>query len=200
MRSELDQVLFEDIRDINKSDWFSNDEVLEAVEIGPKRNSVLEASSDDGFTDDELTKYGISAEDLFKRIQTENYDSTRVFCFKGAKQLIKHINSIKHSIRENSSDWNEYVILADSSTKKEQSSGDEKLYDRIATMEGIKELNTNNICFNTSEIPYTSILSYKGLECKHVVLIINSRVNINTFELYVGMTRAIIDLQLLILQ
>ena len=64
MRSELDQVLFEDIRDINKSDWFSNDEVLEAVEIGPKRNSVLEASSDDGFTDDELTKYGISAEDL----------------------------------------------------------------------------------------------------------------------------------------
>ena len=55
MRSELDQVLFEDIKDINKSDWFSNDEVLEAVEIGPKRNSVLEASSDDGFTDDELT-------------------------------------------------------------------------------------------------------------------------------------------------
>ena len=64
MRSELDQVLFEVIKYINKSDWFSNDEVLEAVEIGPKRNSVLEASSDDGFTDDELTKYGISAEDL----------------------------------------------------------------------------------------------------------------------------------------
>ena len=64
MRSELDQVLFEDIKDINKSDWFSNDEVLEAVEIGPKHNSVLESSSDDGFTDDELTKYGISAEDL----------------------------------------------------------------------------------------------------------------------------------------
>jgi len=143
---------------------------------------------------------GMSAEDLFKRIQTENYDSTRVFYFNGAKQLIKHINTIKQTIRENSLDWNEFVILADSSTKKEQSSGDEKLYDRIATMEGIKELNANNICFNTSEIPYTSILSYKGLECKHVVLVINSRVNINTFELYVGMTRAIIDLQLLVLQ
>lgn len=64
MRSELDQTLLEDIRDIDKSDWFSNDEVLETVEIGPNHNSVLEASSDDGFTDDELTKYGISAEDL----------------------------------------------------------------------------------------------------------------------------------------
>lgn len=143
---------------------------------------------------------GMSAEELFKRIQTENYDSTRVLIFNGAKQLIKHINTIKQTIRENSLDWNEFVILADSSTKKEQSLGGEKLYDRIATMEGIKELNANNICFNTSEIPYTSILSYKGLECKHVVLVINSRVNINTFELYVGMTRAIIDLQLLVLQ
>lgn len=142
---------------------------------------------------------GMSAFDLFGKIQEENYDSTKVFFFEGAKQLIKHINAIKNNIRENSQEWNDYVLLADSSTKKEMSSGNEKLYDRIATIEGIKELSVKNICHNTSELPFTSILSYKGLESKHVILIINGRNQINSFELYIGMTRAIIDLQILVL-
>ena len=142
---------------------------------------------------------GVSVKDLFEKIQEDSYDSTRVFFFDGAKQLIKHINGIKNSIREHSHDWNDYVLLADSSTKCEQSSGNEKLYDRIATVEGIKELSPRNICLNTSELPFTSILTYKGLESKHVILIINGRVDINAFELYIGMTRAIIDLQILVL-
>lgn len=143
---------------------------------------------------------GTSANDLFKSIIKENYASTQVYQFDGAKQLIKHINQIKKEIREGAKNWNEYVILADSSTKKEQTAGNEKLYDRIATIEGIKELSPKNICQNTSEIPFTSMLSYKGLECKHVILIINGRTEISTLELYIGMTRAIMDLQLLVLK
>lgn len=143
---------------------------------------------------------GTSATELFKIIIKENYASTQVFFFEGAKQLIKHLNQIKKGIREGAQNWNEYVILADSSTKKEQTAGNEKLYERIATIDGIKELTTKNICQDTSEIPYTSILAYKGLECKHVILVINGRSEISTFELYVGMTRAIMDLQLLVLQ
>jgi KaiC/GvpD/RAD55 family RecA-like ATPase len=143
---------------------------------------------------------GISAKDLFETIIRENYASTQVIYFNGAKQLIKHINQIKKEIREGAKNWNEYVILADSSTKKEQTTGGEKLYDRIATIEGIKELSPKNICQDTFEIPFTSMLAYKGLECKHVILIINGRAEISTLELYVGMTRAIMDLQLLVLQ
>lgn len=143
---------------------------------------------------------GTSAKDLFQCIIKENYASTQVFYFDGAKQLIKHINQIKKEIREGAKNWNEYVILADSSTKKEQTAGNEKLYDRIATIEGIKELSPHNICQDTSEIPFTSMLSYKGLECKHVILVINGRTEISTLELYIGMTRAIMDLQLLVLQ
>ncbi len=143
---------------------------------------------------------GTSARDLFQCVIKENYASTQVFYFDGAKQLIKHINQIKKEIREGAKNWNEYVILADSSTKKEPTAGNEKLYDRIATIEGIKELSPQNICQDTSEIPFTSMLSYKGLECKHVILIINGRTKISTLELYVGMTRAIMDLQLLVLQ
>ena len=143
---------------------------------------------------------GTSVKDLFQCIIKENYASTQVFYFDGAKQLIKHINQIKKEIRDGAKNWNEYVILADSSTKKEQTTGNEKLYDRIATIEGIKELSAKNICLDTSEIPFTSMLAYKGLECKHVILVINGRTEISTLELYVGMTRAIMDLQLLVLQ
>ena len=143
---------------------------------------------------------GETPDTLFQSIINENYASTQVFFFDGAKQLIKHINQIKKSIRENSRNWNDYVILADSTTKREQTSGNEKLYDRLATIEGIKELTPRNICQDTAEIPFTSMLAYKGLECKHVILVINGRVDISSLELYVGMTRAIMDIQLLVLK
>jgi len=142
---------------------------------------------------------GILVDDLFARINEENYDSVKVIRFDGAKTLIKHISGIKKYIRDNAKRWNDYIVLADSSTKKEQVSETEKLYDRIATIDGIKELTVKNVCTETNDLPFTSILSYKGLESKHVILVINGRTPIDAFELYIGMTRAIIDLQILIL-
>ncbi len=143
---------------------------------------------------------GESAIELFDRINAENYDSVKTLYFNGAKSLIKHLNAVKVEIREGSRNWNDYVVLADSSTKHELVSESEMFYDRIATIDGIKELNVRNICSDTGELPFTSILSYKGLESKHVILVINGRQEVNQLELYIGMTRAIIDLQILILQ
>ena len=143
---------------------------------------------------------GESAIALFERINAENYDSVKTLYFNGAKSLIKHLNAVKAEIREGSRNWNDYVVLADSSTKHELVSESEMFYDRIATIDGIKELNVRNICSDTGELPFTSILSYKGLESKHVILVINGRQEVNQLELYIGMTRAIIDLQILILQ
>ena len=143
---------------------------------------------------------GESAIELFDRINAENYDSVKTLYFNGAKSLIKHLNAVKSEIREGSRNWNDYVVLADSSTKHELVSESEMFYDRIATIDGIKELNVRNICSDTGELPFTSILSYKGLESKHVILVINGRQEVNQLELYIGMTRAIIDLQILILQ
>lgn len=143
---------------------------------------------------------GESAIELFDRINAENYDSVKTLYFNGAKSLIKYLNAVKAEIREGSRNWNDYVVLADSSTKHELVSESEMFYDRIATIDGIKELNVRNICSDTGELPFTSILSYKGLESKHVILVINGRQEVNQLELYIGMTRAIIDLQILILQ
>ena len=143
---------------------------------------------------------GESAIALFERINAENYDSVKALYFNGAKAIIKHLNAVKTQIREGSRNWNDYVVLADSSTKHELVSGSEMFYDRIATIDGVKELNARNICSDTGELPFTSILSYKGLESKHVILVINARKEIDQLELYIGMTRAIIDIQILILQ
>ena len=141
-----------------------------------------------------------SVSDVIADIEESNYDSVKVFHFDGAKSLVKHINSIKKDIKTSGTPWDDFVVLADSSTKHQQSGGDESLYDRIATIDGIKDLTPQNICSDTGELPFTSILTYKGLECKHVVLVVNNRSDVDKLELYVGMTRAIVDLQILILE
>ena len=78
--------------------------------------------------------------------------------------------------------------------------GDETIYDRIFDMENTKELTTENIGRLEKRLQFTSILSYKGLENKHIILLISKRTEIDKFELYVGMTRAIYDLEILILE
>ena len=143
---------------------------------------------------------GTSAVDLFQNISVANYASTQVQYFSGTRELIKYINKIKNKIRENSENWNDYVILADSSTKRDITGTNESLYDRIATLDNIKELTPKNFCYDTLELPFTSILTYKGLESKHVILVMDGRHGIDTYELYIGMTRAIMDIQILILQ
>lgn len=141
---------------------------------------------------------GMSPDSLLELIIKDNYDSVKVEYFDSTKLLIKHLNSIKSQIREGRREWNDYVILADSSFKR-KNGDDEPLFDRIADIDGIKEVTVDNICVDTGELPLSSILSYKGLESKHVILVLNNKSSIDPFELYVGMTRAIIDLRILVL-
>lgn len=140
-----------------------------------------------------------SVKDVISDIEASNYDSVKVFHFDGAKSLVKHIKTIKKDAKASRTPWDDFVVLVDSSVKYLQCGG-ESLYDRIATIDGIKDLTPQNICVDTGELPFTSILTYKGLECKHVILVINDRTDIDKLELYVGMTRAIVDLQILFLE
>lgn len=197
-------IVFYDTEQGYKNDLRRIDEIADVVALNGAR-FVLDVNKRVP-TNKEIVSFaqsllsGLSTDDLFQKIIRENYSSTQVVYFDGVRQLIKQINHIKKDVREQSCNWNDYVILADSSTKKEPTSGNEMLFDRIATIEGIKDLSPSNICADTSELPFTSILSYKGLECKHVILIINSRVPISSFELYIGMTRAIMDLRIFVLR
>lgn len=133
----------------------------------------------------------LGIEDIFLKYT----DTLNVEKYRGAKSILKKLDSLHEQYQYNIKDC---VILAHSSTQKSEIG--ESLYDRIATSIGITELNESNINSNLNGIPLTSILRFKGLESKHVILVLNSRTYIDSYELYIGMTRAIIDLKILIME
>lgn len=120
--------------------------------------------------------------------------------FKGAKELVRFVRDKIAKIKEDSLDWCDYTLLCDSHIKKLPYNEDETIYDRIFDMESTKELTIGNIGMKERRLQFTSILSYKGLENKHIILLVSNRIELDRFELYVGMTRAIYDLEILILE
>lgn len=126
-----------------------------------------------------------------------NKDLLNIEWCKGTKSILKRINdiTITKTYQKNIKDC---VILAHSSTQKTDLG--QSLYDRIATSINISELNEGNINNTLCGIPFTSILRFKGLESKHVILVLNNRTYIDNYELYIGITRAILDVSILILE
>ena len=124
-------------------------------------------------------------------IENANDSAIKVSHFAGSNELVRYIKKLLNELREGNKNWHDYVLLSDSHSKS--------LYDRLADIELIKELKPENVMYKENKLSLTTILSYKGLETKHVLLILNNRESIDKFELYVGMTRAMFDLELLLL-
>ena len=124
-------------------------------------------------------------------IEKANDSAIKVSHFAGSNELVRYIKKLLNELREGNKNWHDYVLLSDSHSKS--------LYDRLADIELIKELKPENVMYKENKLSLTTILSYKGLETKHVLLILNNRESIDKFELYVGMTRAMFDLELLLL-
>ena len=133
-------------------------------------------------------------------IESHNDNAITIHRFKGAKEIVRFVRDKIADIKEKSLDWSDYTLLADSHTKKLPCGNDETLYERICDMEKINELTTENIGRVDNRLQFTSILAYKGLENKHIILLMSSRTELDRFELYVGMTRAIYDLEILVLE
>lgn len=122
-------------------------------------------------------------------------DSIGIERCRGVRSVINILADLCSSYENN---IKECVILAHSSTQK--SVYGESVYDRIATSIGITELSESNLNSNLRGVPFTSILRFKGLESNHVILVLDSRAFVDGYELYIGMTRAIIDLKIIILE
>lgn len=136
---------------------------------------------------------------FFNDISCQQNEAIAIHRFKGAKELIRYIRDKITKIMEESLEWNDYTLLTDSHMKKLQYNKDETIYDRIFDMENTDELTIDNIGRQEKKLQFTSILAYKGLENKHIILLVNNRNEFDRFELYIGMTRAIYDLEILIL-
>lgn len=134
---------------------------------------------------------GIQASHIIKDIEDRVDPAIRICHYQGGNELVKHIKSLLAELKDGKKKWAEYVILTDSHNKQ--------LYERLSDIELIKELKPDNVSFEEDRLSLSTILSYKGLETKHVMLVLNNREEIDKFELYVGMTRAMFDLEILLL-
>lgn len=134
---------------------------------------------------------GIQASHIIKDIEDRVDPAIRICHYQGGNELVKHIKSLLAELKDGKKKWAEYVILTDSHNKQ--------LYERLSDIELIKELKPDNVSFEEDRLSLSTILSYKGLETKHVILVLNNREEIDKFELYVGMTRAMFDLEILLL-
>lgn len=112
--------------------------------------------------------------------------------------------AFKTTIKQ-SSDTSNTVVLIHSSFKHLNSpvDMDMSMYDSLSCKPGVHILDEQDIANpDKSSIPLTSILKYKGLETHKVILIlpdkcISSDLKNFIFEVYVGITRAMMELQIL---
>jgi hypothetical protein len=64
----------------------------------------------------------------------------------------------------------------------------------------VEELDESNVGDTANKLRYTSILKYKGLEKKNVFLIVSKPSLKNAYELFVGITRAILNIEINIVE
>lgn len=128
---------------------------------------------------------------IIRDIEERNDPAIKIHHYQGTNELVKRIKALLTVLRSGENKWSEYVLLTDSHNKQ--------LFERLSDIELIKELKPENVKYEEDRLSLTTILSYKGLETKHVLLVLNNREEIDKFELYVGMTRAMFDLEILLL-
>jgi len=68
------------------------------------------------------------------------------------------------------------------------------------TMKDVEELTENNVQDKGNRLRFTSVLRYKGLEKENVILVVTQPNDQNRYELYVGLTRAILNVEVLIVE
>ena len=128
----------------------------------------------------------------------ELFPNIKINKFKSLKEVRKHIvKNILTPIRETDSSFTgkDCILLIGSTFLQGTYKGDEDLRERLI-IKDVSELKEKNLGETTNKLRYTSILKYKGLEKKNVFLVISEPSEINKYELFVGITRAILNLEI----
>lgn len=108
------------------------------------------------------------------------------------------VKSVIHEMRTPASSLKgqDCIVLVESSLmySRENNPGAD-FYFRVKDME---ELNDDNLCDTSNTLKYTTPLKYKGLEQQNVFIVLNKISDFNQYEAYVGCTRAISNLNILL--
>lgn len=132
----------------------------------------------------------------------DDFPNITITKHKDLESVKKYIvNSFLNQMRSDDSSLrgNHCVLLVESLLMKETYKGGPGMPYWL-TIKDVEELNENNITDQGNKLRYTSILKFKGLEKQNVFLVISSPAEKNKYELYVGITRAICNLEIMIVE
>jgi DNA polymerase III delta prime subunit len=122
--------------------------------------------------------------------------------YKTLQDVKSHIvKNILTPIRETNSSLKgqDCVILIESTFLKGEYKGREDLRE-LLIIKDIEELSKTNVGDTANKLRYTSILKFKGLEKKNVFLVISKPSELNKYEIFVGLTRAILNVEINIVE
>ncbi len=148
-----------------------------------------------------------------RKLSAEVLDNPNVICYPDFESSFPNIKVKKHEslqnvkkhivrniltpIRETDSSLkgNDCVILIESTFLKEGYNTKEDLRE-LLIIKDVEELSESNIGDPANKLRYTSILKFKGLEKKNVYMVISEPSEINKYEIFVGITRAMLNLEI----
>lgn len=121
---------------------------------------------------------------------------------KTLQEVKSHIvKNILTPIRETDSSLfgKDCVLLIESAYLRGNYNGEEDLRE-LLIIKDVEELNEHNISDTSNKLRYSSILKFKGLEKKNVFLVISEPRELNKYEIFVGITRAILNIDINIVE
>ena len=125
------------------------------------------------------------------------YSNIPIVYHKDLLSVKKHIvKNILTPIREVNSSLkgSDCVVLIESTFLKGSYRGGENLSE-LLIIKDIDELTEDNVGDTANKLRYTSILKFKGLEKKNVYLVISEPSESNKYEMFVGVTRAMLNVE-----
>jgi len=151
-------------------------------------------------TDDSYIKY-------LKVLKEENIPGLTISTHKSVRDVKKAIKEHSQLLAQYCGGMSSTTLLIHSDLKYKEDSDDDSVYDIISEMDALLIPLTEKTIERKSKesLAFTSILKYKGLEDYNIILVlphnkIKSTWDNFLFEIYVGMTRAIMNLDIIILK
>ena len=148
----------------------------------------------------------LAFEAYLKALNENDIPGLTISIRNNVREVKKTIKSHSELLYQYCGDMSSTALLIHSDFRHKEHEEDDSIYDTISDMDSILvPLSENTIERKSKEsLAYTTILKYKGLEDNNIILVIpyekiKSSWDNFLFEIYVGMTRAIMNLDIIIL-
>ena len=148
-----------------------------------------------------------SFDSYLKALKEDNIPGLTISIHRTVRDVKKAIKDHAQLLAQYCGDMSSTTLLIHSDLKYKEAEDDDSVFDTISEMESLlSPLSEKTIDRKSKDsLAYTTILKYKGLEDNNVILVLphtklKSSWDNFLFEIYVGMTRAIMNLDIIILK